>query len=134
MADQLVLPNGNTFSKFYGGSLVNEEKLAAYTHLTRSMYVGPFCWVREYINSDYETISKTKFVKVINLGADLYTLCGYYKISGPYASKYGPQWNVYKCSTWRDSLKSTFGDYASCNQRNLTMYDAVLQLETITNP
>lgn len=134
MTDQLILPNGTTFSKFYGGDLIDDSRIAKFSPLMRKKYNGPFCWVREYLNSNYETISKTKFVKVDSLGTDLYTLCGQYKISGPYASQEGPQWHVYKCSTWRDSLKSTFGDYANCSQRNLTMYDAVLQLETITNP
>ena len=132
MNNSITLPNGEEFTKYYGGKLVKEEKRIRFSREVQSKYVAPFSTIREYLGVEYKTVGGLEFVSVgDNLGVELLTLCGNYKISGPYSSDEGPQYNVYRCAVWRDDLKSTFGNYADCKQHNRTLLQAVSQLKTL---
>ena len=132
MNNSITLPNGEEFTKYYGGKLIKEGDIALFSRDIRTKYVAPFSTIREYRGVEYKTVEGLDFVSVGDKsGVELLTLCGNYKISGPYSSKKGPQYNVYRCVVWRAGLKSTFGNYADCKQHSNTLLQAVSQLKPL---
>ena len=135
MNTQVILDNGFKYQRFYGGQLVNQERINAAKKRRMlescNRVLGEYCTIRNYMSVEKITITGTGLIKVGHTNPHYLTLCGYYKVVA-YNYKNGLNtelyYNVYKCVVHRKNLGSTFGNYAQCKQGVASLPEVINQM------
>lgn len=103
------LESGAIFQTYYGGQLVDEKKMP--DHLKRlPRFGGSFSRLRDYHRLQVVQTNGATWIKSVNKdGGDItyLTTDGRYKVAS-----YGDRFYLFKCSTHRKDMRSTFGNYA----------------------
>lgn len=103
------LKNGDIFQTYYGGQLIDGKKMPE--QLKRlPRFGGSFSLLRNYLLLEVVQTNGATWIKSSNRdGGDTTYLStdGRYKVAN-----YGDRFYLFKCSTHREGMRSTFGNYA----------------------